>query len=800
MKRKWVHFILNLSLAFHQKKHLLSRASSNLIFIFTIAITTLLITSCNPARRLQDNEFLLNKNRYKQLDKEDISMYDITYISTHVPNKRILDIYRFNLRMYVLFDTKKERKFNTWVMKNIGEKPVILDTGAVNYTVSQIQLYLFNYGYFNAEVTKEIKIKRKKANVTYFIKGNKPYTINDITEEIEDEDIANIIHLDSAKYLLRKGDQYQSKILTQERDRITELLNNKGYLRFSKEFITFSIDTNLNCNKLNIKLIIQDPVQIKSSGADSLFHVKHIPYKIRNIEINTNFNPLVPLETYSNTSIYADGSNEKGKIVYVYNDQLHYSPRIMSKYLSFKPGDYYNLGRVNRTYSKLSDLKNFSYINISFTEVSDSIKGNDTFQYIDCKIQLKPTDKYSFTAEAKGTHTGGNLGVGLDFTTLSRNIFRGGENLSYRLGAAYEAQTLFIDSKDNLLSFNTFEFGGSIKLEIPRFYSPLKESWLFRTNKPKTVFSIGGNYQQRPDYNRFISTAYYGYELNYRRTMRFQYIPIDINIVKINPTDRFTELLSQFNRIIREQYTDHLIAAMKLNFIYDNQGTKKGNNFVYFRAGLESVGNVLNLAMKIANAPKNSSDQYTIGEIPYANYLLGDIDFRFYHQFSKKKSIAYRTTFGLGIPFTNSFSLPFEKSFFLGGANSMRGWKMRSLGPGSYSGVQNFESIGDIKFETNLEYRFPIWDYFRGAFFADAGNIWLLRPNVTLPNGEFKTSQFYKEIALDAGFGLRLDFDYFLIRFDAGVPLVDPSYIHSSSAYTISIDKTVLNFGIGYPF
>ncbi len=772
----------------------------NFTTLFIIIASLLFISSCNPARRLQDHEYLLNKNKYKQIDKEEINLYDITYISTHIPNKRILDIYRFNLRMYVLFDTKNEHKINKWVKKNIGEAPVILDTNSVNYTVSQIQLYLFNFGYFNAEVQKEIKIKRKKANVTYLIKANKPYTINNITTNIEDPDIEKIIKGDSTRTLLVPGDQYQSKKLTQERDRITERLNNKGYLKFSKEFISFSIDTNLNCNKLNIKINIQDPVIQNTAIIDTLQLTKHTPFKIRNIYINTNFNPLQPLEEYTDTICSNIGDDSKGKILYIFNKDLHYSPKIMTKYLSFKPGDYYHLGRVNRTYSKLNELKNFSYINISFTEVIDSIKGDDTLRYLDCKIQLKPTDKYSFTAEAKGTHTGGNLGVGLDFTTLSRNIFRGGENLSYRIGAAYEAQTLFIDSKDNLLSFNTFEFGGNIKLEIPRFYFPIKRDYLANTYRPKTVFSIGSNYQQRPDYNRFISTAYFGYEFNYKKTMKFQ-IPVDINIVKINPTERFTEMLSRYNRIIREQYTDHLIAALRVNFVYDNQSVKKGNNFIYFRGGIESVGNLLNGIMYLAKSPKNSNDQYTIGEIPYANYLLTDLDFRYYHTYTRKKSIAFRSAFGIGIPFTNSFSLPFEKSFYLGGANSMRGWKMRSLGPGSSLNEQTFESIGDIKIETNIEFRFPIWDYFRGAIFADAGNIWLIRPNLTLPNGEFKTSEFYKEIALDAGFGLRLDFDYFLIRFDAGIPLIDPKYIHSSEPTpAISLKNTVLNFGIGYPF
>ena len=762
--------------------------------IFCIAI--LFLNGCNPARRLPEGSYLLNKNKYKVVDKQEINLNEIAAITTHVPNKRIFDIYRFNLRTYVLFDTKKEHKFNRWMKKHIGEAPVILDTVAVNNTIKQVKLYLFNHGYFNAEVTKEIVIKRKKANVIYLIKANEPYRIKQLTRSISDDNISKLFQHDSSQSLLKIGDQYQSKLITQERERITDRLNKKGYYRFSKEFITFSIDTNLNCNCININTIIQDPIQ---SNKDTVFYGKHIPYRIRNIVINPNFNPLQPNETCSDSLTYPIEPASGGNIIFIHNHNLAYSPRIMVSYLSFKPGDLYNLNNVNRTYTRLNELRNFSYINISFTEIADSTEENDTIKYIDCKIQLMPTDKYSFAAEVKGTNTGGNLGIAMDFTTTSRNIFRGGENLSFKLGAAYEAQTLFIDANSSL--FNTFEFSGNLKLDIPRFYFPVKTKYLSKTFRPRTIFNIGGNYQQRPDYNRFISTGYFGYEWNQGKKVKHSFSPVDINIVKINPTDKFVEMLSKFNRIVREQYTDHLLVAMKYNYVYDNQNLIKGNNFVFFRFGIESVGNMLNLAMKLSNAQQNSDAQYTIRGIPYANYLLTDFDFRYYHQYSRKSRLAYRTAFGIGIPFTNSYSLPFEKSFYLGGANSMRGWKMRTLGPGSYYGEQTFESIGDIKIETNLEYRFPIWDYFRGAIFADAGNIWLLRENKTLPNGEFKFNKFYNQLALDAGIGLRLDFDYFLIRLDAAIPLVDPATsLNSEISKTISLSKTVLNFGIGYPF
>lgn len=779
----------------------ISRKKLNLLFIL-IPILLMFFSGCNSTRRIPNGSYLLNTNKYVLLDKQNVNMSDIAYISTHIPNKRILDLFRFNLHVYTFFDSKKQRKIPVWFQKHFGEAPVILDTNLVNSGIKQIKLYLYNYGYFNAEVSKEIIYKHKKANVIYKIKANEPYTINNITQNIQDSSIKALINKDTSLILLKKGNQYQSKIISQERDRITELLNRRGFYRFSKEFITFSIDTNLSCNCLNINTIIQDPFFKKSGTSDSIIYGKHIPYKIRNVVVNTNFNPLLPTESYSDTLLYQKENQKFGSYIFIYNSDLKYSPKKIASFLTIAPGDLYNLGSVNRTYTRLNELKNFSFINIIFTDISDSLSA-DSIRYLDCKIQLRPTDKFSFSAEAKGTNTGGNLGIGVDFTTITRNVFKGNENLMYRLGAAYEAQKLFSNNSttNDLLLFNTFEFSGSVKLDIPRFYFPIKIKYFTTTVRPKSIFNIGGNYQQRPDYTRFISTSYFGYEWIQKRIMKHSFNPIDINIVKINPTASFLETLNRYNRRIREQYTDHLLVAMRYNFTYDNQSLKKGKNFIYFRFGIESVGNVLNLAMNAVSAKKNESDQYTIGGIPYANYLLSDFDFRYYHQYTKKTSFAFRTSFGIGVPFTNSFSLPFEKSFYLGGANSMRGWKMRTLGPGSFDGGESFESIGDLKIESNVEYRFPIWNYFRGAFFMDAGNIWLVRANTSIPNGEFKFNQFYKEFGVDAGFGLRLDFDYFLIRVDAAIPLANPVYLNNPDLKTpITLSKTVLNFGIGYPF
>ena len=303
---------------------------------------------------------------------------------------------------------------------------------------------------------------------------------------------------------------------------------------------------------------------------------------------------------------------------------------------------------------------------------------------------------------------------------------------------------------------------------------------------------------KRPSYKRNVFNVSFGYDWDESDTKHHIIKPIDISLVKVFPTEDFAKDLEKLNDPrLKDQYTDHLISAMKYSFIFNNQDIRKLKNFIFFRGNLETCGNILNLIDHAIGAPKDTSGHFTLFNIRYAQYVRTDFDFRYYVIINKLNSIVFRSVFGIGIPYSNADALPFERGFYLGGANGMRGWRFRSLGPGAYPGTDdNLDMMGDIMIEENVEYRFPIYKFFKGALFVDVGNVWLIH------EGQIKAGKILSELAIDAGFGLRLDFKFFIFRVDGALKFRDPSE-PSHERWVIKntgFNKILWNFGIGYPF
>ena len=310
--------------------------------------------------------------------------------------------------------------------------------------------------------------------------------------------------------------------------------------------------------------------------------------------------------------------------------------------------------------------------------------------------------------------------------------------------------------------------------------------------------------QERTEYKRYITNVSINYEWKSSNYITHSLIPLQINSVRlINPSDSFTHYLNRLDPRFRNQYTNHLIWALQYSFLYNNQTINKATNFSYFRFNAESSGNTLNLFNNVLNIKKNTEGYHTLLNIRYAQYVRSDVDFRYYNYLSSKRAWVFRGAAGIGFPYGNSNSLPFEKAFFAGGANDMRGWLLRSLGPGAYHNTLNtFDKTGDVQLEANVEYRFPMYDFLNGGLFCDAGNIWLLYPNQDFPGGEI-SSRLMKQIAVDAGFGFRFDFGFFILRIDAALPLRYP-YLNNDR-YWVDLTKTrlknvVWQFALGYPF
>ena len=774
---------------------------------FIVLIT---IVACSPTANLQKNTYLLNKNKISIENAPSAYNTDnIESLLQQKPNKRFLGLFRIKPGIYN-WTSKRNWKFWHWIQKTFGEKPVVYNRNLTHNSIDDIKLYLNNTGYFNPSVNDSVKTRKKKINVYYNIKLPEPYRTNNITYNIKDTILRKYILSDTSNSLIKKGNIYNVYNLDDERERITNYLKDNGYFFFSKEYIFFKIDSLLNSHQFNISLDITNSTIPSESDTGRVVEENHKRYFINNIIINPNYLAFQSdTIKYDTLSVYvAKGKNSQDSSVYnfIYSKKLKIKPGTITQSLLINQGDPFDLSKVKKTYKRLSGLQLYRHSNISFIKPIITTIDNSYNSTLDCKIQMTRAYVQSFSIETEGTNSGGDLGIGGNFVYQNKNIFRGAETLYLKLKGSAEVQKVAGESRqsDAFLFFNTIETGFDISIHFPKFLLPVKQEKFPKFYNPKTTISTGLNYQRRPNYLRYISNFSFGYNWKESDHKKHILFPFEINSIKIFPDSAFQKELDDLkDQRLKQQYTDHLITAIKYSFIYNNQDINKLKNFFYFRGNIETAGNTLYLIDNIAKAQKNFNGNYTLFNIQFAQYIRTDIDFRYYNIIDRNKSFVFRTLFGIGIPYGNSEVLPFEKGFFEGGANGMRGWRIRSLGPGSYDETGEYiDKIGDIQIEGNIEYRFPIYKQLKGAIFTDIGNIWLLNSNTTFPGGEFEFDKFFGQLAIDGGFGFRFDFDFFIFRIDGALKLKDPSKPTGERWIIdkVRFDKIMWNFGIGYPF
>lgn len=766
------------------------------------------ISSCNSARKVPNNAYLLKKNKII-VNESNLSFEKINGLIKQKPNKKFLGI-KFKLGFYNLARQKNPKGFSRFLIR-IGEPPIILDTNHTNHTMKLMNLYLDNHGYFNSKVEKQIYYRKKKAIVKYILKATKPYKINNISYLIDDEILKNEIYSKLSNSFIQKGDNYDIDKFEKERERIATNLKNQGYFAFNRDYILFNVDSALNNNTMNVTMLVKNPIDKINSNKDSTLYLSHKKYKIKKIFIYPDFNPLISDTLLKDTAILEIPQYNKetfrNQYLFIYNNEIKIKPRTFSQSIFINSNDYFNLKDAEQTYNRLSELKNFRFINISFDELtadSNDLLNNE--RSLDCRIELSKNKVNSLSTEIEGSNSSGYFGVAGNLIFQNRNLFKGAEIFNIKLRGVLENQNIISNvSTPDIPLFNTFETGVDANLEIPKFLIPIRQEYFPKYFKPKTTISIGYNYQNRPDFKRTITNFSFGY--NWRQTKNIQHIfvPFGINSVKIYPDSIFKASIDAISdKRLKYQYTDHFILSLNYSFIYTNQDINKKENFSFLRINFESAGNTLNLYKKIFNDERNADGDYEIFKLIYSQFMRIDFDFRRYIYLRSNNILVFRTALGWGLPFGNSKQLPYEKSFIAGGANDIRAWRLRSLGPGSYtdSKLDNFDRVGDISIEINVEHRFPIYKFLNGAFFVDAGNIWLNKPNAQFPGGEFLINEFADQIAIGAGFGARIDFNFFIIRIDAAIPFKDPSktkereWVIANSSFR----DFVIHFGIGYSF
>jgi len=763
-------------------------------------LLAVVLTSCRTTKYVPDNQYLLLKSKIS-VDNKSINKIELKTYLKQKPNTKILGFWRFHLGLYNLSDKGAE----DGLLKRIGEAPVILSTFLTDKSKDEFLRFMHNKGFYHAKVTDTIVYKKnKKAEVYYTIIANAPYRIKSYKTEILDKSLKAFSKGDSTKSLIHLNRNFDTDVLAAESKRVLTGFQNDGFFRINKNEIYFEADTIKVPKSVNLNMVVErentsdDPSVVKERD--------HQRFTFRNFYFYTNFENQKQLFTENREETAADKVDtvRVGNQYFISNGKIRYNPSLLMNMNHIADKGYYSIDLVERTYNELFSLRLFKLINIRIVETNktDSL-GNPT---LDCIIQLTPTVRQSYSVSLEGTNSLGNLGIAGNLGYQHKNIFRGGELLDVVLLGATEKQKY--GTGDSATTFNSFESGINTKITIPKFLAPLKTKKLFRYSTPQTLMNLSYNYQRRPDYTRTIVSASLGYQWKSSDYATHRINLIDLNMVKMFAYDSaFVARIE--NLYIKSSYTDHSISAWSYIYTWNTQNIQKRSNYSYVRASFETAGTVLYGVSKLFDRRLHRSDSlgtmkyYFLGT-PFAQYIKTDFEYRRGLLLDKKNAVVFRTFAGIAIPFGNSDQVPFEKKYFEGGANGIRAWPVRTLGPGSYKANSNEfpNQSGDIKLEANAEYRFAMIGNFEGALFLDMGNIWSLKDN--RPGTEFALSRFYKEIAVGTGAGLRYDFSFVILRVDLGIKLHDPS-VNTGSRWIsagnlLQKDNINVAFAIGYPF
>ncbi|NDV69669.1 BamA/TamA family outer membrane protein [Dysgonomonas sp. 25] len=798
-------------------------------FLF-IALLCAVLQSCSSTKFVPEGEYLLSEANIKTKNKS-LSTIELESYIKQKPNYRTFRLFKLPLGIYNLSGQDSTRWWNR-ALRSAGEPPVIFDSTMIERSEEDLTRVMVNKGYLDAEVTSSLELNnKKKAKVSYYIQSNKPYRINDYTIMVPDSVIdTSILPESMLKSLnltakqrrmlpslstdtilarnsyLKKGDMFDLGVLDEERSRIASVFRRTGYYAFDKEYIGFVADTAVGGNKVDLDLTIY-PFSMKSSEGN-IIHEKHRRYIVKEVNIYVDYNPLSgeSISDFTASDIYQSGNYK-----ILYGERGNYiRPQVVLNNCFIEPGKLFDENRTTQTYRALSQLRILKNVSISYTEL---IEGDSTM--LRCNITCVPDKKQGFSAEVEGTNSGGFLGVESGLGYQHRNIFRGSEQFSIKARGAYEALTSSFSNFDN----NYFEIGGETSILFPRFMVPFLNSEFKRSVHASTEFSASYTYQRRPGYfTRTIlnSGIKYIWQSKNVTAPRHTIDLVDISYVHVPTLD------STFNSSLTEnarQYSFKDQFIMSIGYTYSKSNLlarRKGNYgrpFSSIRASVESAGDVLALAAKIGNVKKESDGTRKIFGTRYVQYVRGTTDYSQTIHIDEKNSFAWHIGGGIAYPHGNIKEIPIQKRFYAGGANSVRGWGVRELGPGSFHPSDRkydnfYYHSGDIRFEANMEYRSKVFWVLELAAFVDAGNIWTIRKYEGQKKGDFKVDRFYKEIALAWGLGFRFDFDFVLIRLDCGWKAYDPARKpgeSSSDQWKIKNPfdmghNTAWHIAVGYPF
>lgn len=750
-------------------------------YYITLFLTTLLC-GCSVNRYIPEGETLYNGASFDiesetKLQQQSAIEAQLQEVLVPKPNTSKLGL----LAHYKVQQGKAGFVYK-FIDKKIGESPVYASDVNIEKTERLLINRLENLGFFYSSITTEEKKRNKKTSVSYKLKLKAPYTQGSfqlVKDSLSKYDaIYEALKAEIPDTYLNNGAPFNLSKLKLERERIDRNLKAKGYYNFNADFLIFEIDTNQYDNKrFDLYLRLKKNTPKKAI----------IPYRIGETTIYPNY-------SIEKDSTHADTTRVK-HLNFV-QDKVFFKPKRLAPYILFKEGELYDPKKFKETSRRLSAISTYKYVTVNFDD--PEISETDSIGILNTKVLLSPLNKRALSSELQfNTKSSNFTGPALALSYTNRNLFKGGEVLKITGEFGFESQ--FGGNTNQGTGLNSTQLGLSGELSFPRLLLPFKISEPFQYGVPKTSINAGIEYLNRTDlYSLSSFNARFGYLWKANKYVFHSLNPLSISYVKLaNTTPAFEEILND-NIFLRNSFEQELIAGLTYNFTYSELNSSSKKHPVFFSTNIDVVGNVLN-----ALGTSNDNGKKSFLGVEFAQYLKIDSDLRWNLNLGGNQVLVSRLYGGFGYAYGNSSVLPFSKQFFSGGPYSIRAFRIRSIGPGTYFPNENdtetfFDSSGDIKLEGNIEYRFPLYAFLKGAVFADAGNVWLLNENENLPGGKF-SSNFVNELAVGAGLGIRVDIQSFVIRLDWAVPIKDPQ-LNRQNSLSFKPSEGIFNFAIGYPF
>lgn len=763
-----------------------------------VALLLPAVISCSSTKHVPDGKLLLDRVKINVDEKtENAQPVELVNYLRQTENHRVLGGLKIQLGIYNISGHDSTNWFNRWIQR-VGAPPVIYDSTLTAASALQLHTALKNRGYMNNTVNYRVDADsvKKKARVNYDITLGEPYYISSIDYNISNDTLRNIILADSAEFPVKAGALFDRNKLDSWRQLITENLRNHGYYAFNKEYITFTADTAADSHAVDVTLNTMAPLRNERMP----YYNSHKPFYVRNVTYVTGFDPVTMQSGYfGNDTIYCND------ITIMRGEDKYLRSSVIDECNYIEPGKVYSAEDVNRTYKALGRLNIIKFINIDVQPVGEV----DGKIWLDAYVLLQRDKSQAVSVSLEGTNSEGDLGFGIGLDYKHRNLLNGSEALNAKFRMSYESLS---GDLSGLINNNYSEYAAEVGVTYPKFKFPFLPSEFKKKIQASTELATSFNYQERPEYTRIIAGAGWRYLWTDRaQQSRHTFNLVDLNYVYLpKSSNHFLDSIA--NPLLRYSYEDHFIMRMGYNFYLTNKRPASllsksfQRNVFTLRANAETAGNILYAFSNIVGQKREVDDSYKVFGIRYSQYVKAEADYSLTHNFDTRSSLSFHAGAGIAVPYGNSTVLPFEKRFYAGGANGVRGWGVRTLGPGSFSASKSQNNFiyqcGDIRLDLNLEFRTKLFWVIEMGAFVDAGNIWTIRNYEDQPGGVFKFNKFYEQIAMAYGLGIRLDFTYFLLRIDMGMkahnpasgqehwPLFNPKFSRDSE----------FHFSVGYPF